>query len=347
MKKHILLVQKDENKIKKLEDILVPNYKVDIVESAANIIGFLEGQGVDLILMDLNEANVDWGKVISIINEKDEFKYLPIIFLTDSPDINVGFDMSIQRNIDVILNPFTPEVLLTKIGVQVELSDYKFKMDRVLEEKTKTIENLQDVMFMTIAELVECRDENTGGHVKRTAKYVEVLIKALLEREIYKDVLVSSYVKDMIRSAPLHDLGKIGISDKTLLKNGSLDEEEYEFMKTHSALGGKTIQKMINQTAGGSFLDVAKDMANYHHEKWDGSGYPEGLKGEEIPVCARVMAIADVYDALITKRPYKEAFSHDVAVEIILNGRGVSFDPIILDVFKEIHLDFKYISEVR
>ncbi|CEI72776.1 HD-GYP domain-containing protein [Romboutsia hominis] len=208
------------------------------------------------------------------------------------------------------------------------------------------IEHLQDVMMISIAELVECRDENTGGHVKRTAKYVEILTKALVERNIYSDILNKDYVKDMIRSAPLHDVGKIGINDKTLLKNGYLDEKEFEFMKTHSKLGGETIQRMINQTDGESFLYIAKDMAQSHHEKWNGTGYPDGLKEEEIPLSARVMAIADVYDALTTKRPYKEAFTHDKAVEIILDGKGIAFDPVITEVFEEINSEFELARQI-
>ena len=148
-------------------------------------------------------------------------------------------------------------------------------------------------------------------------------------------------MRDIIRSAPLHDVGKIGINDATLLKAGRLDDAEFEYMKNHAELGGQTIQRMINETNVESFLYIEKDMAHYHHEKWDGTGYPRGLKGGEIPISARIMAIVDVYDALTTKRPYKEALSHEKALEIILEGKGKSFDPKIIEIFEKIHHKFK------
>lgn len=344
MKKHILIVGVDEINTKELKDILVPFYRIDIVNSAEKIIEFLEIANTDLILVDLNKSEMMKLNRVYSIKKKEVFKDIPVVFVIEALDEGLNTMISEEENIDIILKPIMPNILLNRVRVQMELSEHRRDINDVLKEKTKTIENLQDVMMMSIAELVECRDETTGGHVKRTANYVEVLVKALVERKIYKDILVPSYVKDMIRSAPLHDLGKIGISDNTLLKNGSLDEEEFEYMKTHSVLGGKTIQKMIDQTMEGSFLDVAKEMANYHHEKWDGGGYPDGLKGEEIPVSARVMAIADIYDALTTKRPYKEELSHEEAVDIILKGKGNSFDPVILKVFEDIHQEFEKIK---
>lgn len=198
--------------------------------------------------------------------------------------------------------------------------------------------------MLSLAELVECRDENTGGHVKRTAEYVKLLCEEILEEGLYRDILTPEYVKDIVRSAPLHDIGKIGINDATLLKAGSLDEDEFEYMKKHAELGGRTLQNMIDETNGESFLYTAKEMANYHHEKWDGTGYPEGLKGEDIPISARIMAIADVYDALTTKRPYKQPLSHDTAVKIILDGKGKIFDPSIIDVFERIHYKFQLVN---
>ena len=195
-------------------------------------------------------------------------------------------------------------------------------------------------MMLSLAELVECRDETTGGHVKRTAE----LTTELIEANVYTDILTPEYVRDIIKSSPLHDIGKIGINDATLLKMGSLDEDEFEYMKKHAELGAISLQKMINETEQESFLYIARNMAHYHHEKLDGSGYPIGLKWEEIPISARIMAIADVYDALTTKRPYKEPFSHEKAVEIILNGRGTGFAPNIVDVFKEIHYKFEMVD---
>lgn len=228
--------------------------------------------------------------------------------------------------------------------MHLELSEYRTQLEEKIYEKTQMIENLQDVMMLSLAELVECRDENTGGHVKRTAEYVRILANELVEAGVYSDILTPEYVKDIIKSAPLHDIGKIGINDATLLKMGSLDEDEFEYMKKHVELGAISLQKMINETDKESFLYTARDMAHYHHEKWDGTGYPSGLKGEEIPISARIMAIADVYDALTTKRPYKEPFSHEDTVNIIIEGREKGFDPNIIDVFKEISYKFEMVK---
>lgn len=228
--------------------------------------------------------------------------------------------------------------------MHLELSEYRTQLEEKIYEKTQMIENLQDVMMLSLAELVECRDENTGGYVKRTAEYVRILANELVEAGVYSDILTPEYVKDIIKSAPLHDIGKIGINDATLLKMGSLDEDEFEYMKKHVELGALSLQKMINETDKESFLYTARDMAYYHHEKWDGTGYPSGLKGEEIPISARIMAIADVYDALTTKRPYKEPFSHEDTVNIIIEGREKGFYPNMIDVFKEISYKFEMVK---
>lgn len=234
--------------------------------------------------------------------------------------------------------------MLSRIKIHLEVKSYREELEEKVLEKTEIIERLQDVMILSLGELVECRDENTGGHVKRTAKYVEVLTNELMERGIF-DILTSEYARDLIRSAPLHDVGKIGINDATLLKASSLDEDEFEYMKEHTNLGANTLQKMIDGTNGESFLYVAKDIAQYHHEKWDGTGYPMGLVGEEIPLCARIMAICDVYDALTTKRPYKDPFTHEKAINIIVNGKGTSFDPKIVEILENIDYKFELAKE--
>ena len=236
--------------------------------------------------------------------------------------------------------------MLSRIKLHLELSSYRKNLEGLVNEKTQTIENLQDTMVIGLAELVECRDGETGGHIKRTAKYLEILVKSMEEQRLYSDILTSDYVHNMIRSAPLHDIGKIGISDNVLLKQGSFDEAEREYMQQHTILGGRALQKVINSTDGESFLYVAKDMALCHHEKWDVTGYPYGLYKEQIPLCARIMAIADVYDALTSKRPYKKPFTHEKAVQIILEGKGTQFDPDIVDIFKTIAYKFDKISKI-
>lgn len=342
--KHILVIDDSVTNLKLAEKTLKPFYKVSLLISGAQTLKFLSKNKPDLILLDIDMPDMDGYETLSKIRENQDLDNIPVIFLTsisDSEGEVKGFELGA---VDVITKPFIPQSMLSRIKMHLELSGYKNDLENKVYEKTEMIEHLQDVMMLSLAELVECRDENTGGHVKRTAEYVRILTEEIVDSELYSDILTPEYVKDIIRSAPLHDIGKIGINDATLLKAGALDDEEFEHMKNHAELGGQTIQKMINETNGESFLYIAKDMAHYHHEKWDGSGYPTGLKGEEIPISARIMAIADVYDALTTKRPYKEPFEHDVAVKIIIDGKGKAFDPNIIDIFKQIQYRFELVN---
>lgn len=342
--RHILVIDDNVTNLKLAENTLKPYYKVSLLISGAQTLKFLAKHRPDLILLDINLPDMDAYETLAKIKENKELENIPVIFLTSRTDSEIeakGFELGA---VDFITKPFISQSMLSRVKMHLELSEYRTQLEEKIYEKTQMIENLQDVMMLSLAELVECRDENTGGHVKRTAEYVKILANELVEAGVYSDILTPEYVKDIIKSAPLHDIGKIGINDATLLKMGSLDEDEFEYMKKHVELGAISLQKMINETDKESFLYTARDMAHYHHEKWDGTGYPSGLKGEEIPISARIMAIADVYDALTTKRPYKEPFSHEDTVNIIIEGREKGFDPNIIDVFKEISYKFEMVK---
>ena len=342
--KHVLVIDDDANNLKFVEGILKPYYNVTLLISGAQILKFLLENKPDLILLDINMPDINIYETLAKIRENPELANIPVIFLTDLSDSKsklIDIELGV---VDVIVQPFIHQVILNRVKMHLEFNEYKNDLENKVREKTEMIEHLQDVMMLSMAELVECRDENTGGHVKRTAEYVKILTEEIVEAGLYSDISTPEYVRDIIRSAPIHDIGKIGINDATLLKAGSLDNEEFEYMKNHAELGGQTIQKMINEVNGESFLNIAKDMAHYHHERWDGSGYPSGLKGEEIPISARIMAVADVYDALTTKRPYKKAFEHEVAFKIIMDGKGKIFDPNIIDVFEKIHYKFQLVN---
>lgn len=342
--KHILVIDDNVTNLKFAEKTLKPYYKVSLLISGAQTLKFLAKNKPDLILLDINMPDMDGYETLEKIKESENLADIPVIFLTalsDSESEVKGLELGA---VDFIIKPFVPQTVLSRVKLHLEVNEYRQELEKKVHEKTEMIEHLKDIMMLSLAELVECRDETTGGHVKRTAEYVNILTEELVEAGVYSDILTKEYIRDIIRSAPLHDIGKIGISDSTLLKTSSLDQEEFEYMKKHAELGGQALQKMINETEGESFLYIAKDMALYHHEKWDGTGYPEGLKGEEIPISARIMAIADVYDALTTKRPYKEPFSHDAAVELIINGKGIGFDPKIVEVFRQISYKFQLVS---
>lgn len=211
--------------------------------------------------------------------------------------------------------------------------NYTERLKHDVEEKTKEITRMQHSIIASFANMVEARDGLTGQHIRNTSLYVAIVAKALKQVNAYEHILSDEYVETMIEAAPLHDIGKIAISDTILCKPSRLTEEEYDIMKTHSAIGAKMIDEALEGVGENEYMAMARDMAHYHHEKWDGTGYPNGLRGKEIPLCARIMAIADVYDALRSKRCYKDGFSKEKSLEIIKESAGTHFDPEIVDIF--------------
>ena len=218
--------------------------------------------------------------------------------------------------------------------------------DLVVENLTmaKAALSLQSALLKTMSELVEFRDGNTGEHIERTQRYLGVLFGVLIEKEEYAQEIDSWDIWLVLNSAQLHDVGKIAVKDRILRKPGKLTDKEFEEIKEHALFGEKVIEKIEMRIKNTAFLEHAKVFAGSHHEKWDGSGYPRGLKGEEIPLQGRLMAIADVYDALVSDRPYKKAYTHEKAVKAIANGRGTHFDPILVDVFLEVSDKFNKIA---
>jgi len=343
---HILIVDDNVTSLKFAEQVLKPYYKVTLLTSAIQTMKFLLKNTPDLILLDISMPDINGYETLNTIKSIDRISKIPVIFLTALNDVESELKCLRMGALDFIGKPFAPELMLSRIKVHLELANYRKNLELLVREKTKTIENLQDSMVIGLAELVECRDGETGGHIKRTAKYLEILVHAMVETGIYSDTLTEEYIHNIIRSASLHDIGKIGISDNILLKQGSFDKDELDYMKQHTILGGIALQKVIDASDGESFLYIARDMALCHHEKWDGTGYPSGLSKCSIPLCARIMAIADVYDALTSKRPYKQPFTHSKAVEIILDGRGTHFEPCIVDIFKSVSHKFSEVSNL-
>ena len=343
---HILVVDNNVTNLKFVEQALKPHYKVTLLTSAMQTMKFLSKNTPDLILLDIKMVDINGYEIFKAIKSIDRFKNIPLIFLTALNDIESELKCLRLGALDLIEKTFVPELMLNIINTHLELANYRKNLEFLVHEKTETIENLQDSMVLGLAELVECRDGETGGHIKRTAKYLEILVHAMAEAGVYSDILTKEYICNIIRSAPLHDIGKIGISDKILLKRGSFDEDERDYMKQHTTLGGMALQKVIDVTADESFLYVARDMALSHHEKWDGSGYPSGLSEYNIPLCARIMAVADVYDALTSERHYKKPYLHSKSVDIISSSSGTHFEPCIVDVFKSISDKFDVVSKL-
>jgi putative two-component system response regulator len=286
-----------------------------------------------------------------------------VIFLTGKSDSDSELEGLSLGAVDYISKPFMPQLLRKRIELhltvesqkqmleaqnltldaqRLELQDFNENLQAKVEEKTKKVLELQSAIIKTVADLVESRDDITGGHVERTQHGLRVLVEGLKDLGLYREQMREWDIELMLQSSQLHDVGKIAISDNILNKPARLSPEEFEEMKKHTTLGVQIIERIEANAPGNDFLKYARIFAETHQEKWDGSGYPKGLSGEAIPLQGRLMAIADVYDALTSDRPYKNAFPHDEAVSIILEGRGNHFDPVLVDVFEQVADRFQH-----
>ena len=287
----------------------------------------------NLIISDITMPEMDGYEFCKHVKSNLLLEHIPLIFLTALTDDNSqerGFDAGA---VDYIFKPINAGLIKRRVHTHCELQMHQHHLEELVSEKIKELELLQEITIECIASLAEYRDNETGGHIKRTKGYIKVLVEELRTYPKYKDFLTDKYVKLLYQSAPLHDIGKVGIPDSILLKPGALTKKEFDIMKYHTLIGKQTLEIADSRMNKESFLHFAIEMAAAHHEKWDGTGYPRGLKGEKIPLLARLMAVADVYDALVSKRIYKEPIAHEKAVEIIKSESGKQFDPDIVRAF--------------
>ena len=334
------------------------HYNVITMNSGARLLKALEKIIPDLILLDVDMPEMNGYEALSILKKEPEYADIPVIFLTAKSDSASELEGLSSGAIDYITKPFSPPLLLKRIELhllvesqkreliahQEELIRFNENLQKMVDEKTKTVVELQNTILGTMAELVESRDDVTGGHINRTQSYLRILLNALLEGDRYSDEVSNWDIELVLQSAQLHDIGKISIDDYILRKPGKLTPEEFSKIKDHAEIGRKIIERIEASTSQQAFLEQARILAWTHHEKWDGSGYPDALKGEEIPLQGRLMAIADVYDALISDRPYKKAFSHEQAVEAIRNDSGTHFDPALVELFLSVADEFNLVS---
>jgi putative two-component system response regulator len=330
------------------KNALAGHYNVFTLNSGARLLKMLEKNIPDIILLDVDMPEMDGYEVIKVLKGKKETAHIPVIFLTAKTDGESELTGLSLGAIDYITKPFTPPLLLKRIEVHLlvesqkkELINYNKNLQEMVNAKTKMVVELKNAILKTMAELVECRDDITGGHIERTQSYLGVMIDAMHKYHVYNDEIAPWDIGLVLQSAQLHDVGKISIRDEVLRKPGKLTTEEFEEIKAHTTFGEKIIDKIRVGSTEQAFLQHAKILVSAHHERWDGSGYPRGLKGLEIPLLGRLMAIVDVYDALVSERPYKKAFTHEEAVETILKGKGNHFDPALVDLFVKISDEFK------
>jgi len=343
-RKIIYLVDDNATNLTLGKNVLISHYKVFTMNSGAALLKTLEKSIPDIILLDVEMPGMNGYEVIKIIKSKKETKGIPVIFLTAKNDGDSELEGLSLGAIDYITKPFSPSLLLKRIETHLELANYNKNLQEMVEKKTKSVLELQSAILKTMAELVECKDDITGGHIERTTHYLSALINAMQAHDLLKERISEWDLKLVLQSAQLHDVGKISVKDSVLQNPGKLTSEEFEEIKKHTISGETIIEKIKKRTSERAFLEHAGIFAATHHEKWDGSGYPRGLKGEEIPLQGRLMAIADVYDALVSERPYKKAFSHEEAVNIILAGKGTHFEPALVDLFLEVSDEFNNIA---
>lgn len=331
--------------------ILKQEYRVKGANSGLRGIMLAETTHPDLILLDIMMPDIDGFDVCQRLKANPATADIPIIFLTAKSEKEDEFRGLRLGAVDYIVKPINADIVKARVRAHVALklandllrgenSALEKEIDRRTRELLRQREELhviQDVAFYAMVSLAETRDNETGHHIRRTQLYIRMLAEKLRLNPRYALELDDRTIELLYKSAPLHDIGKIGISDSILLKCGPLTADEFAVMKTHTTIGYEALQKAEAVTGQSiEFLRYAKEIAHSHHEHWNGQGYPLGLAGYDIPLSARLMAIADVYDALIHRRVYKPPFTHQDAVQLIIDGRGTQFDPDIVDVFCDI-----------
>lgn len=343
IKNTILIIDDNNCNVDTLLAVLGNEYDIRVALDGKTALSLLENNDLpDLILLDIMMPEMDGYEVCRQLKNTKRTRDIPIIFLTaltGDEDQEKGLSLGA---VDYIFKPFNPSIIRVRVNTQLKVKQYRDHLEREVVNKTDQLVHAQDAIIASMAIMAEHRDPETGAHIQRTKSYVEILARELSSQ--MNGTLTEHKIDMLCNAAPLHDIGKVAIPDEILLKPGKLTSDEFSIMQKHTISGAKVIIRTDAIVGSHPLLHMARDIAEFHHEKWDGSGYPHGLSGTEIPLPARIMAIADVYDALITKRPYKPAFSHTETVKILLEGDRITqpghFDPQLLSCFERVHEQF-------
>lgn len=349
----ILVVDDTPDNLVLMNDLMRDTYRVKVANNGEKALSIAKSDSPpDLILLDVMMPGIDGHEVCRRLKSDPATRDIPVIFLTAKSEIEderIGLELGA---VDYITKPISPPIVMARVKAQLTLKaahdflrDQNLYLEEQVAKRSQEVAAIQDVTIMVMASLAETRDTDTGNHILRTQSYVRSLAEHLRDHPRFRDYLTESNIKMLFKSAPLHDIGKVGIPDHILQKPGPLTVQEFEVMKSHTILGSEAISH-AEQSLGVDvdFLHTAKQIARSHQEKWDGSGYPDGLSGDDIPIAARLMAVADVYDALISRRVYKEPMPHEKAILVIQDGREKHFDPDIVDAFIEINEEFRSIA---
>jgi len=336
--KTIFAVDDSDTNLSMVETALEDLYNVMTIPSAARMFDLLGKITPDIILLDIEMPVMNGFEAIKILKASHLWTSIPVIFLTGRNDPLIEVQGLEYGAVDFITKPFSAIVLQKRIMIHLHI-------DMLIRERTHQLTQLQNSIMYVLSDMVENRDKGTKGHVDRISLYTKLLIEEIKKRGLYPEEINEWDEDKFTFSTRMHDLGKISISDIILNKPDKLTEEEFEIMKTHASEGERIIDEIMARTGEGEYLRYAKLFAGFHHERWDGKGYPRGLKGTETPLQGRIMAIADVYDALVSDRPYHKAFAHDEAVREIMENSGKQFDPVLAEIFFDLKDQFKNITE--
>ncbi len=350
----VLVVDDTASNLSLMTDLLETDYRVKVATTGARALKIAQADDQpDLILLDVMMPELDGYDVCRQLKADPATRDIPVIFMTARNEIRdeqAGLEMGA---VDYFTKPISPPIMLMRVKNHLALKaaadflkDKNAFLEQEVQRRTEEVRDVQDVTILMMASLAETRDNETGNHIIRTQHYVKLIARQLQQHPRYSAALSDTVIDLLFKSAPLHDIGKVGITDDILLKPDKLTADEFEVMKTHTTLGKVAIESAEERLGKHvPFLQIAKEIAYSHQEKWDGTGYPQGLKGAAIPLSARLMAIADVYDALISRRVYKPAFTHDKAMQIIEEGRGRHFDPDVVDAFIAVQMSCKAIAD--
>ena len=322
----IFIVDDSDANLLVARDAIKGHYRVMTMISAAKLFELIKKIKPALILLDIEMPEMNGFQVMEKLKANPKYRDIPLVFLTGNSDPAIeakGFELGAT---DFMTKPFSAPVLLNRIK-------HILHIEQIIEERTQEVRNMQETLILTLADMVERRDKATGGHVERTGKYMKLLLGKLIAASVYKEEILALGVEHLVTGSLLHDVGKIIVSDTILNKPGRLDTTEYESMQAHCLEGERIIEQITSSATDKTFLECAKILASTHHEKWDGTGYPRGLAGEDIPIAGRIMAVVDVYDALTSERSYKVALPYEEAAEMVLEMSGKHFDPKIAQVF--------------
>jgi putative two-component system response regulator len=343
----VLTIDDDPIILNAVLSALKPDYSVRPFTSGAVALKFLQTQRADLILLDYNMPQMSGFDVLKALQADPRLREIPVIFLTGSVDGEDEIAALELGAMDYLLKPFNPKLLITRVHLQLELYKYRHHLESLVAEKTQQLQQINRKLELRdritldlLARASDMRDHDTGTHIVRTTGYARILVEDLLACPTEGYMLTEIQGKDIIDAVKLHDIGKIAMPDAVLLKPGRLTEEEFEIIKRHPLYGGDMLRDAVQQLEDDSLLGVACDIAYGHHERWDGTGYPNQVSGEDIPLSARISSIADVFDALTSERPYKKAFSTEEAFAVLYKDSGTYFDPYLIKIVQRHEQDF-------